>query len=329
MRALLKALVLSAGSLAWALPVRADFSRPVELAPADRVTPGIELLGVLELAPKAPDGTPVTGLSGLAWDADEQILYALSDRGRLFHLRPRFREGRLESVDVVGSYRLRDAEGRKLRGTWRDSEDLALANAANGKKGDTALWISFEHHPRVILYSPKGRIKNEVALPEPLRDIDNYASPNQALEALALHPDLGLVMAPEAGLKDDAAGTLSFFAQDGRRWTYRPASAPGSSVVALDTLPDGRFLVLERAFVSIFWPLVISFRTVGLAENRQAVQTTLALLDTSRGWRLDNFEGLAHHEADRFFMVSDDNGNARQKTYLVYLRLPGLAEASG
>ena len=34
---------------------------------------------------------------------------------------------------------------------------------------------------------------------------------------------------------------------------------------------------------------------------------TLVTFDTDKGHQLDNFEGLAHHRGNRFFVVSDDN----------------------
>jgi hypothetical protein len=39
---------------------------------------------------------------------------------------------------------------------------------------------------------------------------------------------------------------------------------------------------------------------------------------------VDNFEGLSRHQGAKFFMVSDDNFNALQKTLLVYFELAGM-----
>ena len=51
----------------------------------------------------------------------------------------------------------------------------------------------------------------------------------------------------------------------------------------------------------------------------------MAVFDTSQGWLLDNFEGLARHREQRFFMVSDDNRSALQSTLLVYFELLSIA----
>ena len=68
-------------------------SQPYRLSPhvaPGETTMGIRLLGSVELTPISVAGLPLGGLSGIAWDEDESRLYALSDRGSLFHLRPTF-----------------------------------------------------------------------------------------------------------------------------------------------------------------------------------------------------------------------------------------------
>jgi hypothetical protein len=36
---------------------------------------------------------------------------------------------------------------------------------------------------------------------------------------------------------------------------------------------------------------------------------------------MDNFEGLAHHEGNRYFMISDDGRNPLQRTILMYFEI--------
>ena len=319
------AAALTTGPLCAADLPAGGFARPVELAPpGGTLTDGIEVLGALQLDTRAPDGTPVTGLSGLAWDEDEQRLYAVSDRGRLLHLAPVFGDGRLVSLVYLASYPLRDADGAALSGSFQDAEDIAIENAENGIAGDTRLWISFERRPRVVRYTPQGRYRERAMLPPGLDDPAGYATPNQALESLVLHPSRGLLAASERPMEDDPPRKVSVRGLEGGRWRYPLASAPASSLVALEVLPGGSLVALERAFLSIFTPLVISFSSAELDDAGGMRVRRLARLDTSRGWQLDNFEGLARHDRDRFFIVSDDNGREAQRTLLVYLRLTGL-----
>ena len=305
-----------------------SFSAQVSIEPAGRpqAGAGIDVLGAVELARSAPDGFPVTGLSALGWDEDEQLLYAVSDRGSLLHLRPRFEGDRLSGIDHVAGFRLRGPDGHALRGKRIDAEGLVLRNGANGRPGDSELIISFEQLHRVHRFSTKGGFLGETRIPGRLQDRGRYRNGNKGLEALADHPVYGLMTAPEAGLTDDAEGAVSLSDMDGRIWSYTPAAIPGSAVVSIEALEDGRLVVLERAFVSLFRPLVVSLRVVEPGAGLTLGVTTLAMLDGADGWAVENFEGLANHRCDRFFMVSDDNGNEFQRTLLVYLRLPGLMD---
>lgn len=304
-----------------------DASRPYRLSP--HVAPGqtymgIRLLGSVELTARRVDGIALGELSGLAWDEDESRLYALSDNGALFHLRPYFEAGLLTRVEVPAAYRLRDLDGQPLEGLHGDAEGLVAQGTDNGVRGDSVLAASFERFPRILRFHPDGRYVDRVRLPEALADPRRYASPNKALESLTWLPRLGFLTAPERSLVDDADGIVSIFALDGRRWRYPLAATPNASLVALEALPDATLLALERGHGLMFLPLIITLRHTWIdpgASGARLPVTTLAVLDTSQGWSIDNFEGLAHHRGHAFFMVSDDNFNDLQKTLLVYFSL--------
>ena len=95
------ALLFSATLSAAAAP----FSEPHVLSPQcppGSTFQGVRLLGTLSLSQKPVAGILPRELSGLAWDADEGLLYAVSDNGDLVHLRPRFEHGVLVAADLVG-----------------------------------------------------------------------------------------------------------------------------------------------------------------------------------------------------------------------------------
>jgi hypothetical protein len=46
-------------------------------------------------------------------------------------------------------------------------------------------------------------------------------------------------------------------------------------------------------------------------------------LNAIGGWQIDNFEGLAHHQDNRFFTVSDNNDLFVQRTLPLYFELTG------
>jgi len=331
-------------ALLLGLPVSACTAREFAATPislADQVGPGdtyagIRLLGALQLASAEIDGLRLCGLSGLAWDADAGLLYAISDEGRLFHLRPEFDDhGYLSGMRPVAAYPLRDVAGTPLRAPFDDSEGLAIRNGDNGIPGDAELLVSFEVKPRVVRYSPKGEWQGEETLPALLRDIRNYRDSNLALESVALDPRRGVLVSAEMPLRNDPLGRVRIFTHHGSFWNYPLGQAPGSALVDTVMLPDGGLLALERAFVAPLRPLVISLRrTEPLPAPGTDQQTLLkvadvAVFDSSQGWLLDNFEGLTRYRGDRFFMVSDDNCNAWQTTLVGYFELKSATAAPG
>ncbi len=309
-----------------------DVSRPYRLSP--HVAPGetfegIRLLGTVALAPVSMNGLTLGGLSGIAWDEDASRLYALSDSGALFHLRPAFEDGRLVRVALLAAYALRDHRNRPLKGVYADAEALVAQHANNGKPGDTVLSVSFERHPRILQFTPEGRYLANLKLPADMRDRRRYADPNKALEALTWLPAAGFVSGPERPLPGAEDRVVELFALDGRRWRYPLLGTPNASLVDLEALPDGGLLTLERGHGLMFVPIVIALRRTRLdfhEDDALLAVETLAVLDSSRGWSVDNFEGLARHRGDRLFMVSDDNFNELQKTLLVCLEPTGTGK---
>ncbi len=297
-----------------------------QLTTGDRFM-GIRLLGVLRLPPASIDGQVLQELSGLAWDEDAGLLYAVSDRGTLFHLRVTFKQGVLSDVEPVAALALQGADGKPLRPPFADAEGLAIRNGNNGIADDSELVISFEVQVRIARYTPSGQWLGEATLPAPLQNVRAYANSNKALEAVTSHPQWGILTAPERPLRAGPPGYVPIYALDGRFWSYPLYPAPESSVVALEALPDGSLLVLERAFASLLQPLVISLRHTRLPAAPGPLQVdNVAVFDTSQGWLLDNFEGLTRHRDRYFFMVSDDSSHALQSTLLVYFEL--LPEAA-
>ena len=285
---------------------------------------GVQLLGALTLRQVKIDGQLVAELSALAWDEDEQILYAVSDGGRLFHLLPEFAGGVLSGVAGVAGYPLRDANGEPLRGARADSEGLALENAENGIRGDSRLVVSFERRPRLVRYTPTGRYVGTIPLPAPLTTVANYASSNKSLESVAHHPSAGWLTAPERPMRDGAPGVIRIWGVAGGYWDYRLREAPGNSLVAMEALSDGSIITLERGYGLMYLHVVIALRRTGpLSTEPGAMPTisTAAVFDSTQGWRVDNFEGLARHRGLNFFLVSDDNQNRVQRTLLLYIRI--------
>jgi hypothetical protein len=291
----------------------------------------VRLLGLLRLSNTPVDGLPANELSGMAWDEDEQLLYAISDKGHLVHLRPQFKDGILTGVDFLHAYPLLDEHGSRLKRGMTDAEDLAIRNANNGSRGDSELVISFEDVPRLVRYRPDGTWLGEEPLPELLRDQHNYEGRNAELEAVALHPQFGLLTAPQKPLKTESPGLMSLYAQSGRQWQFAPIDTEDSDIVSLAITPKNEVLILERRYKNFFTPIIFAVRRVRLEEQPGGGLLTVedvARFSNTDGFRIDNFEGLAHHQGNRYFMVSDDNNSAIQQTLLLYFEIDG-AQVNG
>jgi hypothetical protein len=327
-RLLLAGLLLGSAALCPAddaAPER-PFARPFDFV-ADptraRLPRGVHLRAVFDLARSGPaDRFPASELSGLAWDADAGRLYAVSDRGYLLTLLPRFEGGRLVDVDRGEGRWLTGADGRRLPGTV-DAEGLVLEKGRNGKPGDARLIVSFEAPARVARHGLDGREIERLPLPAPLADPRAYAGANAGFEAIADSPQ-GLVVSPERPLRGTSAERLHLHALgDHRHWWFDPIDARHSSLADMVRAGAG-VLALERVWGGPFRPFIAALHYLTLPPEGGAIEAQeLLRFDSTAGFRMDNFEGVAlHHDGRHVFLVTDDNQNVLQRTLLLWVELP-------
>lgn len=290
---------------------------------------GIRLLGTLQINPTTSNGLKLGGLSGLAWDADEDLLYAISDRGNIFHLRPIIVDNELKNVKLIAAYPLKNKVKRSFIPflKQRDSEGLTLRNSTNNIRQDTELIISFEQTPKIIGFNAYGIPLHNYPVPAPLNDVSNYTSPNASLEAVTIIPDGTIVTTSERQLRGQSISTITLYGLDGRLWQVPAQNWDKNSIVALEALDDNAILTLERSYVSMFHPYIISLRWIDLPQlnsdhkSTEISVKTIAVLNSGDDWVLDNFEGLTRHQGLRFFMVSDNNFSMLQSTLLTYFEV--------
>lgn len=276
------------------------------------------LLHTLPLPSQPVDGLQMQELSGLAYDADEQLLYAVSDRGTLFHLRIVINGERIEQLLPLRAYTLHDPHdpARKF-----NAEGLAAIDAANGVRGDTRLAVALENGPALVRITPQGELLGEVELPPALRDRARFQSKNKRLESVALHPRHGLVTAPEAPLAGEPESRHTLYATDGATWSF-DALQPGSDLKGIETLPDGQLLVLERFGGSRDRAAVlrrIDPAACGGARACRGGDAPAAQASVAAG----NFEGMTRLADGRLLLVSDATARQGAATFaLVELQAP-------
>ncbi len=294
------------------------------LKPGDH-TGRLRFLGMLELPDITHEGVRLSQLSGLAWDDDEGILYTLSDKGGLFHLQPQFQDDKLTGVKLLRAFTLREpGTDKPLRG-WRiDAEGLDIVNGRNGRQGDAELSISMERVPQVTRYRPDGYAIARLTMPAPINDADVFRNPNMMLEAMCKDSEHGVLTMPEVPLANERKGHSRLFSLDGPSWFYPVAS--GERITAMECLGDGAILVLHQNYQNPLGRIVTTLKRVRLtsvSSGQTLTPETIVALDNEQGFQIDNFEGLARHKGNRFFMVSDNNDLFVQRTLLMYFELLG------
>ncbi|MEQ8290115.1 MAG: esterase-like activity of phytase family protein [Gammaproteobacteria bacterium] len=281
----------------------------------------IQLLGALKLDSITANGDKLMEFSGLGWDKDEKLLYALSDRGFIVHLQPVFRKGELIDLELVAYYPLLDKDHKPLRYKHADSEGLELVAADNGISGDTELIVSFERIPRLVRYDTNGNLIDTISISTTLADISQYQGENKSLEAVTAHPQHGLLLGTEKPLP--ATGQNIFAVNGNKGWIFTPSNPKHGSLVGMTSLAHGIVIALERSFPGIFAGVTSSLHMLQFHDN-SIKQQLLLTLKPADGLFNDNFEGLAWHRSNRFFMISDDNDNVLQRNLLLYFAIPDL-----
>jgi Esterase-like activity of phytase len=208
--------------------------------------PRADVLDRIALPEQSADGSKITELSGLGWDEDEKLLYAVGDNAYLHHFKIDIASDRFVKVEPVFTTAIEDTAGGLLSWDLTNAEGLDVRNSANGKSGDSELVIAFEDGPAIGRFTPEGQFIAEVKLPAMLTDTSVYLTNNKRLESVTEMAPFGVLTAPEAHLTDEPNDIHSVFAMDGHRWRFRALQSDQDSIKALDPLPDGRLLMLVR-----------------------------------------------------------------------------------
>lgn len=284
--------------------------------------PVLEVQNSLVIPPHTVNGVKISELSGLAWDQDEQLLYAISDKGALFHFTLDIQGNRLQAANAVYAANLMDKEGRRIKKGRRDSEGLTLMNANNGKPGDSQLVIAFEGVPRIIRFTPQGKAIKNISLPAELDDNRAYQHGNDSLESVTFHPRYGFMTAPEMPLKGEPRNLHTLYSTKGQQWSFMAYPAKNSGISALEALADGNLLVMERAWSGFPNPLVVSLRYLDFQQCSKDHACTLQDLQVlSSHLLVDNYEGLTHIQGNQYLMVGDDGNEDFLPTTLTLFTL--------
>lgn len=256
------------------------------------------------------------GLSGMEVLDNDRVLI-INDDAEWF-------EGRLvldENGALVGLDGMRYALMRDERGdpfTAREGDSEGLAQLLDGRFA-----VSFEQSQtlRVFDINRDGPFGAATSGP-PLADTRRLPA-NAGLEALTITANGDLLVGAEGGGRPttplwrvplDATAPVAPLIGYPLRF--------GFSLTALDRLPDGGFVALERFYAPVIGARarITRFSEEALMAGGTTLQGVVTLGEISAPRPLDNFEAIATARMPngdtRIYILSDDNYSPRQRTLL-------------
>ena len=100
--------------------------------------------------------------------------------------------------------------------------------------------------------------------------------------------------------------------------TPMPGMLESVGVATLEFIDEDRVLVLLRDYSYLNRHLIITLLSVDFSNGDV---DTLLKMDSQKGWKIDNFEGLTKVGENLYLMVSDDNESMFQKTLFVLFEI--------
>lgn len=285
----------------------------------------LEWAGTIEIS---SDNKQFGGWSSLAVSADGSTLLSVSDEAKWFTAQILYDEkGRLSGIGEGSMAPLLGLDGKPITGkAYGDSEGLAVVG--DPLKGDA--YVSFERHHRIWRYDlAKDGFK---AKPEQLVTARRLGKLpwNEGIEAVTTTPPLiggdrqRLIAISENAR--DPRGNLRGFIIEGRTVKRFSLSLNGSfHPTDISRLPNGDYLLLERSFSLLAGVGMQIRRIVGADIKPDALIESRVLLNANRKRNIDNMEGMSIRKDEKgniwVYMISDDNFNPLQHTYLMMFRL--------
>jgi hypothetical protein len=283
--------------------------------------PSLEALNSMDIPSEGANGVRIEEFSGLSWDEDEQLLYAVSDGGVLHHFRVRMDGIRIAEIQPVFSVSIAAPAGEVSGGSVTNAEGLTALNDDNGKQSDTELLIAFEDGPSIVRFTPQGKRIGDMPLPGPLADKKQYSKKNSRLEAVAFDERHGMLTAPERPLEGQPEDRHTLYAADGTTWSFE-AFQPDSRLKAIQKLPDGNLLILERTREEEGGAPTARLRYLDFATCSANRECQLAELSAAPDPMLvDNFEGMARLSDNLFLIVTDKTKKDAEPTTFVLFKV--------
>ena len=255
----------------------------------------IDVLDVAAVPLERIDGRRPHELSGLAWDHERGVLYAVSDRGVLFAWQLRLADDRIDRLAPLWARPVAPA-GRRI-----NAEAIDLDR--NGSPSRTTLIVGDELGTTAWSLDPASMTFTAFAWPAGL---DDARRSKQGIEALAWSAHWGAIAAAQRPPAHATGRPHEIHAERASQpWRLARTSVPRSAIKAIEAAPSGHVIALEKVGggtdvhrLRRFDPAAC---TPAGCDEHAAEIPALRNLPTAPNW-----EGLACRPDGVCLIVSDD-----------------------
>jgi hypothetical protein len=269
-------------------------------------------LQVLDIVPLPAEGAGlrVREISGLAWDADEATLLAISDKGVLHRMTVQIDgDARITGVTVRAS--------RRIDSSRVDAESLAVRHGNNGKRGDGQVVVSDEKRNQLVELDSSDMASARLDMPAAL------AGPrmNTGVEAIEVHPSHGVIAVLQRPNETARPIVHRLHAADGRSWAVLADRSARASIKGMHLLDDRRIVLLEKLRVGETNRAVLrEVNLDGCAATAPCDPPSLPLTDAGLK-DADNAEGIACISTTLCLIATDDGASEASRGLLILIRL--------
>jgi len=265
---------------------------PYNIKPAGFYSKKIDILDSKEFVSKG-----VSEISDLAFC--HGVLYGVGDGGYLYKFDLKIKNNKIEDIKHLQTFSLDD----------RDAEGLKCV--------DNRLLISFEQDGEVAYFDFEAHKIKDAKIDKILLDEKRYKSANKSLESVTYNTKYGVVTAPELPLRGKENNHHTIFTQHGNFDFF----AKGC-ITSMEFIDQDRVLVLLRDYSYLTHRQKITLLALNLLKNSNTNTEMILKMDSKKGWKIDNFEGLTKVGERLYLIVSDNNDNMFEKTLFVLFTLP-------
>ena len=279
--------------------------------------------GGLALSSRSPH---FGGFSGLIVAQNGRSLLSISDRALWMTAKLEYDDNALSGISAVQMSPMLNDSGSQLLKPYYDAEGLTIdaGNPFDPGSNGTVL-VSFETKDRVLRYSiarDGGSAKGE-EVPTPI-EISKLIN-NKGLEGLVRLVDGRLLAISERSLDSEGRAKGWIIDDDGSSVSLTYEIENEYHVTDLARGPDGAVYALERRFTQLAGPGMRIKRLDPNTLRAGGVVKGKVLCELDISLTVDNMEGLSVIAGPSgetlFYVISDDNLNALQRTLLMVFEL--------